>query len=171
MKVDLLSLTDEPLGFTLKIPETELDLEDEGYRVVGDVDLSGELRRNAAKTDLNGAIHADLEIACTRCLSPVRTRLDVDFHVDFVGRELFPDSKEAQLEGGDLDTDVIEGNELDLTEVAREQILLNLPEATLCSENCKGICASCGKDLNEGDCDCGQDEIDPRWAALRGLKS
>jgi uncharacterized protein len=103
-------------------------------------------------------------------LTSIKQDLDVVFQVDFIGKDLFSDSKEAQLERSDLDTDVIEGNELDLTEVAREQILLNLPETVLCREDCRGICPTCGKDLNEGDCSCGGGEIDPRWAALKDLK-
>jgi hypothetical protein len=63
------------------------------------------------------------------------------------------------------------GDELDLSQLAREQILLNLPEQVLCREDCKGICPTCGKDLNEGDCKCGEDEIDPRWAALKDLRN
>jgi len=83
---------------------------------------------------------------------------------------MFPESKETHLENSDLDTDVIEGNELDLTEIAREQILLNLPEQELCKEDCRGICPTCGKDLNEGECRCGEDDVDPRWAALKDLR-
>ena len=83
---------------------------------------------------------------------------------------MFPDSKETHLESSDLDTDVIDGNELDLAEVAREQIVLNLPEQVLCSEDCKGICPTCGTDLNEGECRCREDDIDPRWQALKELK-
>lgn len=171
MKVDLLSVTDEPLDFKFQLQPAEIDLDTEGVRVADAVDVVGELSRNAAKTDVRGSITAPLEIDCTRCLTPVRRSLDIAFHVDFVDREMFPESKETHLENADLDTDVIEGNELDLAQVAREQILLNLPDQVLCREDCKGICPTCGKDLNEGECGCGGDDIDPRWAALKDLKS
>jgi uncharacterized protein len=171
MIVDLLSVTDEPLPFDFTIAANEIDLETEGVRIVGDIDVKGELRKNAAKTDVKGSIAVPLEIDCTRCLTPVSQKLELDFQADFVGKEMLPEGKETHLEGSDLDTDVLEGNELDLTEVAREQILLNLPEHVLCRQDCKGICPNCGKDLNEGDCKCGDDEIDPRWAALRDLKN
>ena len=171
MIVDLLSLTDEPLPFDFKISPGDIGLDTEGVRVVGDIDVIGELSKSAAKTDVKGSIKAPLEIDCTRCLAPLKRELDVVFQADFVGKELFPDSKETHLETADLDTDVVEGNELDLSQLAREQILLNLPEQVLCREDCKGICPQCGKDLNEGECTCGEDEIDPRWAALRDLKN
>lgn len=171
MIVDLLSVTDEPLPFDFNIAANEIDLETEGVRITGDVDVKGELKKNVAKTDVHGTITAPLEIDCTRCLTPVRQKLEIKFQADFVDKELFPQSKETHLENTDLDTDVLDGNELDLTLITREQILLNLPEHVLCREDCKGICPTCGKDLNEGDCKCGEDEIDPRWAALRDLKS
>jgi uncharacterized protein len=148
MIVDLLTLTDQPLAFDFKIAPEEIDLQTEGVKVTGEADVRGELSKNAAKTDVSGAVKVPLEVDCTRCLTPVRTLLDIRF-----------------------DVDVVEGNELDLTHLAREQILLNLPETILCREDCKGICPKCGSDLNAGNCNCSEDEIDPRWAALKDLKN
>lgn len=170
MKVDLLSVTDEPLPFRFRLQPGEIDLDTDGVRIAGEISVVGELSKSAAKTDVKGSITAPLEVDCTRCLAPVKRELDVVFQVDFVGKEMFPESKETHLESSDLDTDVIEGNELDLAEVAREQILLNLPEQVLCREDCKGICPTCGTDLNESECRCGEEDIDPRWAALKNLK-
>jgi uncharacterized protein len=170
MIVDLLSVSDEPLPFNFKIAANKIDLDTEGVQIIGDIDVIGELMKSAAKTDVRGSIKAPVEIECTRCLTPIKRELDIVFDVDFIDRELFPDSKETHLESSDLETDVIDGNELDLTQVAREQILLNLPEQVLCREDCKGICPKCGSDLNEGDCTCSDDNIDPRWAALKDLK-
>jgi uncharacterized protein len=170
MIVDLLNVTDKPLAFDFRIAPDELDLETDGVRIIDDIAVRGELSRNAT-VDVAGSIKASLEIDCIRCLTPIEHDLDVEFHVDFVGKELFPASKETHLESGDLDTDVIEGNVLDLTQIAREQILLNLPEHIECREDCKGICPTCGADLNKAQCNCSEDEIDPRWAALKDLKS
>jgi uncharacterized protein len=171
MIVDLLSLTDEPLTFGFTVGPVEIGLETEGVKIADDIEVKGELSKNAAKTDVRGKIRAPLEIDCTRCLTPVRRELDIVFDVDFVGKEMFPNSKETHLGSSDLDTDILEGNELDLSQVVREQILLNLPEQITCREDCRGICPTCGKDLNEGECKCSEDEMDPRWAALKDLKS
>ena len=170
MKVDLLGVTEEPLPFSFRLEPGEIDLDMEGVRIAGEIGFVGELSKNTAKTDVRGSITAPLEIDCTRCLAPVKRDLDIVFQVDFVGKELFPDTKETHLDSSDLDTDVIEGSELDLAQVAREQILLNLPEQVLCREDCKGICPTCGTDLNDGDCRCGEDDLDPRWEALKNLK-
>jgi uncharacterized protein len=96
--------------------------------------------------------------------------LDTAFEVSFIDQQNAPEDKELQLQQADLSADVLQGDELDLNELAREQILLSLPEQMFCREDCRGLCPACGKDLNDGECDCGSDEIDPRWAALKGLK-
>lgn len=64
---------------------------------------------------------------------------------------------------------VIEDSWLDLDELITTDIELSLPMKHLCKEDCKGICQKCGKNLNEGDCDCSDTEIDPRLAALSRL--
>jgi uncharacterized protein len=170
MIVDLLSVTDVPVPFDFEVKPDEIDLETDGVRVIDQIHVVGEISRNVAKTDVHGSIKTPAEIECTRCLTPVKLDLDIGFQVDFVAREMLPEGKETQLEDADLDTDMIEGNLIDLTELAREQILLSLPETVLCREDCKGICPTCGKDLNEGRCQCGDEEIDPRWAALKNLR-
>ena len=58
-----------------------------------------------------------------------------------------------------------------LEDVVREQVLLSLPERSLCTETCKGLCAHCGGNLNEADCGCNQAEIDSRWSALQTFAS
>ena len=60
--------------------------------------------------------------------------------------------------------------QLDLRPVVREQWLLNVPAYALCREDCKGICPTCGKDLNAGPCGCAQNN-GSRWDALRRVQS
>ncbi len=72
---------------------------------------------------------------------------------------------------GDADFDdyiVVESGVLDLDELVEEEVQLFLPSKMLCSDDCKGLCAKCGKNLNLGKCDCKKD-VDPRMAALLQL--
>lgn len=64
---------------------------------------------------------------------------------------------------------VVADGRLDLDELLREDILLDLPSKYLCSPDCKGLCPKCGKNLNEGDCGCDRKEIDPRLEVLKSL--
>ena len=71
--------------------------------------------------------------------------------------------------GTAIDSLEMTGNAIDLAEIAREQILLELPQQFFCKDDCRGLCEKCGRNLNLKDCDCEDDEIDPRWAALKNL--
>jgi len=59
---------------------------------------------------------------------------------------------------------------LDLTEAIRQNAIVAIPMKPLCREDCAGICPKCGKDLNQGECGCPTEEVDPRWAKLLKLK-
>jgi uncharacterized protein len=58
---------------------------------------------------------------------------------------------------------------LDLTEAIRQYALLAVPMKPLCREDCAGLCPGCGRNLNQGGCDCPPQEADPRWAKLKNL--
>ena len=58
---------------------------------------------------------------------------------------------------------------LDLNELVYSEVIVSLPMKHLCKDDCKGICVKCGKNLNEGRCDCPEKEIDPRLSALAEL--
>ena len=95
---------------------------------------------------------------CRRCLGPVGGELTVEF------RELFSPAVE---EG---DGYPLRGDQVDLEPLAREAVLLELPLAPLCADECQGLCATCGADLNQGACGCIPEVVDPRWAALDTLR-
>lgn len=69
----------------------------------------------------------------------------------------------------DIDYLLITDDELDLYDVVLGEILLSLPMKHLCSEDCKGICPTCGKNLNENSCNCAEKSIDPRLEVLKEL--
>ncbi len=75
-----------------------------------------------------------------------------------------------ELAEDDLDLYGYENEEVDLTPLFRDQMVLAVPFAPLCKEDCKGLCAQCGADRNHEPCDC-KPPVDPRWAALQNLKS
>ncbi len=62
------------------------------------------------------------------------------------------------------------GEDLDVEPLARDAILLDLPLAPLCRQDCRGLCAACGSDLNEEACSCAEGAVHWRWAALDALK-
>ena len=80
------------------------------------------------------------------------------------------DAPEVEVDEEDMDVYSYQGEEVDLEPLLREQVILAVPFAPLCREDCKGLCPVCGIDLNTGTCTCDRTPIDPRWSALRNLK-
>jgi len=117
-----------------------------------------------------GKIDATMEVGCARCLEPVQFPVSRAF--DLLYRPLGVDRKgdEAAISEADTEIGYYEGEGLLLEDVLREQVLLASPVKLVCREDCKGLCAQCGTNLNSATCNC-QQPGDPRWAALSELKN
>jgi uncharacterized protein len=105
---------------------------------------------------------------CARCLEEYPFRLDKDFFLMLVPRAELP--PEVELTDEEPDLSFYEGDHIDLSPLVREQIILALPTRPLCREDCKGLCSSCGVNLNVQACTCATRIGDPRLAVLRNLK-
>ena len=101
-------------------------------------------------------------LSCARCLESFEAPLDLDLCELFVA---------PGGEAADPDAYTVTGLELDLEPMMRDAIALSLPFKPVCSESCRGMCARCGADLNQGACECVDDDVDPRWAALASLRA
>ncbi len=170
MIVELPTAENSILPFDFEIRADEIDLENEPLELKDSVKVEGEIKKGIVQTDVRGRISAEIALECTRCLEPIEQNLEISFAAAFVTPEHYTQAKEAELNTDDLDVSVFEGDRIDLTELVREQILLNLPEQVFCREDCKGLCEKCGANRNLIDCKCIEIEIDPRWAALKNLK-
>jgi uncharacterized protein len=170
MIVELFSIKDSPHEFEFSVAPEEIELGQENVRLIENVRTAGELKTGIVQTEVEGTIRTKLEVECTRCLQPVEKELEFPFKVSFITPENLTEEKETELNAEDLDVSIYEGDRIDLGELTREQIILNLPEQVFCSEDCKGLCAKCGANRNLIDCKCEEKEIDPRWSALKNLK-
>jgi uncharacterized protein len=170
MIIDLTTLKSQSLSFEHSLALEEIDLEGEAVKLKSAVRVSGNVTKRAAQTEVAGRIFADVLLECSRCLQEAEKPLEIEFDTVFVTPEFFPEGKETELQQEDLEVDIFAGDAIDLTELVREQILLNLPTQVFCQEECKGFCDKCGANLNLIDCNCEENEVDPRWAALKNLK-
>jgi len=132
--------------------------------------LAGPVRLMRTGNDVlvTGRLNAELTLLCSRCLEPVEVSLDIELSEVFTptldivtGQAVTPEEEDPALW-------IDEHHQLDLTEVLRQGVLVGLPMHPLCQDDCRGLCASCGRNLNEGICDC-KPEPDPRWAGLAAL--
>jgi uncharacterized protein len=144
--------------------------------VTGEITLAG----TAGGVSLRGQVHAVATCTCGACLKRFALPLTVDVAEDFgprsahtaapAGRRALAGgsaAEERELNTGDFLVPVDAGDTIDVTEVIRQHVVLALPIAPRCREDCPGLCPQCGADLNDGPCGCGSDEVDPRLDVLR----
>jgi len=171
MRIEVEKLNEAGAPFAARYAPEELELEDELTRLVSEAKLEGRASKWREQVRLRGIIDASVEVRCDRCVAPVVIPVNADFDVTYVPEEVLKTDAEAtELQEDDLTFATYEGDELDLEELAREQLLLALPARHLCREDCKGLCPTCGEDLNTQTCGCERQATDPRWAALAALK-
>jgi uncharacterized protein len=170
MIIDLLKLRKPTLDFELEFQPKEVDLETEFAELTEPVEFNGKLRKKDLRAEIEGEILTVVNLSCDRCLSKVQEELEIGFENAFVKPENYTDDQEIELEIKDLEVSILEDDRIDLREIAREQILLALPNRVYCRENCLGLCEKCGANLNQTDCKCKKDDVDPRWSALEKLK-
>ncbi|NMO96489.1 YceD family protein [Paenibacillus lemnae] len=121
-----------------------------------------------ARPSIDGSVHVsgrlqgNLVMQCSRCLNPAADHVDIPFHEVFQPVE---NLENVQDENDDIT--YVQGESVDLTDYVKETLLLYLPLAPVCREDCSGLCPKCGRDLNEGSCDCDTEVIDPRLAGLK----
>jgi uncharacterized metal-binding protein YceD (DUF177 family) len=124
----------------------------------------------AGRFMLTGRVQASLRTECARCLGPVGLTVDETLQA-LVEPGVEPeDAQDVELTDDDLDLYHYGGGIIDLAPVIGEAMVLALPFAPLCKEDCAGLCNQCGADLNAGPCHCDRRPVDPRLAALKDIK-
>ncbi len=177
MQISVLDLEREPLQFKLSLAPGAIDYTTELTQVTplaveGLAELIEEThgpRTVIQDIRVRGEYSGEFEVACARCLTPVRTKLAGSF--DVLYRPLGADqgAAERSITASETEIGYYQDSGLMLEDVLREQVLLSLPARTLCREDCKGLCPRCGKDLNTEQCTCETAPADPRWSALSDL--
>jgi uncharacterized protein len=105
---------------------------------------------------------------CARCLEKYTFDVASDFSFVLVPKSPMP--TEIELNEEDLDLSFYDGEEVDVSPLVLEQIVLALPTRPLCKESCQGLCPQCGINRNNETCACVVEQGDPRLAVLRNLK-
>jgi uncharacterized protein len=176
---------DEPIGLEL-LQEVLTGAgagQDTGFRAIRPSTLHASLRKVSGGVLVEGKFTAHVAAPCKRCLLDVTQDVPVSFTINLVPESLVRgDEQDEEAEdrgqgetGGsfeleDADEEVFDGKTIDLDPIVREQVLLALPMNAVCREDCKGLCAQCGQNLNEKQCGCEPKVIDPRLAPLMNIK-
>ena len=170
MKLDLTRYRQPLTPFARTFQPEEVDADLDTYRVASPVELAFDIHKDKDKFRLVGRVRTELELTCSRCVEPYRFPVDVEFDQRYLPAAEASVKADTEVEDDDLETSYYENEQIDLNELMREQFYLALPMKPLCRDDCKGLCAQCGTNLNTGTCDCAPVWEDPRLAALKQLK-
>ena len=142
--------------FLKALPEVE--------KVLGPISVEMKVTNTGEAFLVAGSFSVDVELRCSRCLEPVRTRLEAACEEEFLKTPEYgveEDLLEEQY--------VVEGDELDASGLIQESLLVSVPMKVVCSPDCPGLCPKCGAALAEGTCSCSTADIDIRLAPLSKL--
>ena len=131
------------------------------YPVTEPVVASGTVRNTAGVLMMEGELSTTIHGLCDRCATPFDREITFPINVVLV-------TELASEENEDEWVFPLEGDSADLDDIVRTVFVLNLDSKLLCREDCRGLCHRCGKNLNDGPCNC-RKELDPRFAALKQL--
>ena len=150
MELDLTRYRQPVSEFARTFRPEEVADEGDAYRIVAPVDLAFEIHKDKDKFRLVGTVATELELPCSRCLEPFRLPVAAPFDLRYLPASEVSSEGEREVDDEDLETSYYENDAIDLNELLREQFYLALPMKPLCQEECQGLCAQCGTNLNTG---------------------
>lgn len=133
---------------------------------IDNVDVEVELKKSHNQIVLDSTVFVNAEFECDRCTVHFHKLLRADYKMVYLQGVKPVESKSDSIVYLSPEADVI-----DISNDVRDFSMLAVPMKKLCSEDCKGICYKCGKNLNEGTCTCDKNDTDARWLPLMELKN
>lgn len=164
---------------------TVSDIKSEGLEIdiIKEMDLTGDegsqkspvkallyAKKDGSSVFIKGRAEATITLMCGRCLKDFQLEIDTDIDISFLPETSLAGTNEKyRLSKKELETGFYRNDEIDVFDLIREQIAINIPMKQLCSEDCAGLCDACGSNLNIRSCNCKKNNIDDRWASLKSL--
>lgn len=156
-----------------EIPKEGLDLEIqetiESDIISSPIKAHLKIGKHGSEITVKGDLTAEVKLQCSRCLKDFSEILSVPVDVVYHPVEDLKGEDNHEIKTEELDMDFYSGEEMELIDLLKEQLMLNIPMKPLCTDLCKGICPGCGADLNIDNCTCNIKNIDPRFEKLKKL--
>jgi len=167
MLIEIDRLTKEGLTVSKDFEFLSVDLVEENAVFLQPTHADIVIRKEGDEVLIKGRITANLSFVCSRCLTPFEFPVDSVFDLVLLPEDL--DEARDELDENDVDKSFYYEGSIDLAEVVLEQLNLTFPVKPLCSPDCEGLCAVCGRLLQGGQCGCTVKEPDPRLGRLKTL--
>ncbi len=165
MIIIVAQIPEDGLDLDITLPVDDIDLSNVNGSLETDVEYKGSVHRFSTGCIVSGTVRSAWKLPCARCLETFSFPVSEEFRI-FLTRELTEDEDEEI----DMDVSELLSDEINLIHILREQLILQIPMKPICSQSCRGLCSSCGNNLNSEDCNCDTTSIDPRLKKLKELK-
>jgi len=165
IKIKVSNLKNGRYDFDFEGKANDLDIP-EPY--VDNFNTNVSLNKFDAQIILDAETGIPANLVCDRCAREFRLVIKSKFKMVYLFRSNYDSSENVKMEVAYLHPDT---DKIDLDKDIRDYAILAVPMKKLCSEDCKGLCPNCGKNLNDGQCNCSVEIIDPRWELLQKLKT
>ncbi len=173
----LADITADGLSLVGEATAEELGLVEDDAVVVGSLAVSLELTNVEGLVAVTGVLEGTIVRECVRCLKEYEDPLAFSVRAAFVREPKHPKRvdvrkshakvAETELEEEPDDQYQYQGNQLELAPMLREHVILSAPMQPLCNDDCLGLCARCGKNLNEGPCQCAEERPIPTFRVVQ----
>ncbi len=180
----LTDITADGLSLVGEVTAEELDLTEDDAVLTGPLAVSLDLTNIEGLVAVTGVLEGTILRQCVRCLKEYEDLLAFSVRAAFIAesksalrhpkridpRKTRAEVVEVELEEEPDDQYHYQGNQLELAAMLREHVILSAPMQPLCSEDCLGLCAQCGKNLNEGPCQCTVELPIPTFRVVQDTK-
>ncbi len=170
--VDLKDLAQDKISLEGILQPGELDFSSDHVRQAGELNWKATAERAGEEIRIVGSLGTTMEQICSRCLEPALSEISKSFDLFFRERDeqMFDEDNEIELTEEDTRTAFFTGTQLMIGDILKEQVLLALPMKPLCKVDCKGLCPTCGTNLNLGTCGCPNERFSPHMDKLLEIK-
>jgi uncharacterized protein len=180
----LAEITADGLSLVGEATAEEVGLTEDDAVVQGPLAVSLDLTNVEGLVAVTGVLEGTIVRECVRCLKEYEDPLAFSVRAAFIPEPKSPphhpkrvDPRKARAEVVEAEQEVepddqyqYQGNQLELAPMLREHVILSAPMQPLCSDDCMGLCARCGKNLNEGPCQCAAEPPIPTFRVVQGMK-
>lgn len=171
MFIEIERLKQEPLHIQHLYAVGELQFKHDDATLEEPVATDFILTHRGKDLRVDGSVQTAIRYQCSRCLKEYSSRVEARFDLSYLPQSGWKPDEEVGLKYEDMGVGYYDGIALDVDLMVLEQIELLMPMKYVCREACRGLCPSCGADLNECPCPCKIDATDSRLAVLRDFRS
>lgn len=177
MNINVARIQDKPFSLQTEEPVESFPVLS-GMQSEGECVFSGPIRSEVTVTRefdhmrVSGRVRAEVTLVCSRCIASYNEEVDSHFTIFF--RKGTPqdivEEEEIELGEEDLISAFYSGDEIELAHEIEEQVAMGIPLKPLCREECRGLCPTCGTDMNLSSCSCQREQTSLKFSALKDFK-